>query len=136
VEKATDLANARNKLCDKMVRKRKVLDDLNCELDGMIRQIDATAKRVIVGKDSTAQWVNLEFGVFFFSRQPILLRTMRLGHSSVRLKGHIQVPLVAWLFIPGKGWVITVPHGCFLPSSPLILNTDCFDDVTALIKFV
>ena len=65
MEKATDLANARNKLCDKMVRKRKVLDDLNCELDGMIRQIDATAKRVIVGKDSTAQWVNIEFGVFF-----------------------------------------------------------------------
>jgi len=53
-KQATDLANARNKLCDKMVRKRKVLDDLNCELDGMIRQIDATAKRVIVGKDSTA----------------------------------------------------------------------------------
>ena len=48
----TDLAIAKNSLCDKVHQKRKRFDDLNSELDGMIRDIGALSKRRIVGEDS------------------------------------------------------------------------------------
>merc|ERR1719295_2220506 len=46
-KQAIDVENARNALCDK--RKRKILDDMNNELDDMIHRIEEASKRTIVG---------------------------------------------------------------------------------------
>jgi len=51
---ATDLANAQNRVCDKIKQKRKILDELNCELDDMIKRIERSSKRFIVGGEVPA----------------------------------------------------------------------------------
>jgi len=48
-KQAIDVENARNALCDKVKRKRKILDDMNNELDDMIHRIEEASKRTIVG---------------------------------------------------------------------------------------
>merc|ERR1719356_1626869 len=54
-KQAIDVENARNALCNKVKRKRKILDDMNNELDDMIHRIEEASKRTIVGGGSGAE---------------------------------------------------------------------------------